>query len=143
MARSAMPPCLRAREGDGTTYSGATLRTLWTTAGTWAGDGRRSAWSASSSSPVGIWNSASKKYLRAAVWHLLSDLSSHPPLLLRQVHTPVRLIAGGQISPDACAPVNAYSIALPLSSSHIPPAVSDSQSTMPFLATSSVISFWV
>src|SRR5258707_15141256 len=76
MARSAMPPCLRAREGGGTTYSGATLRTLWTTAGTTAGAGRRSPWSASSSSPVGIWNSASKKYLRAAVWHLFSDLSS-------------------------------------------------------------------
>src|SRR6266404_7767230 len=28
MARSAMPPALRAREGGGTTYSGATLRTL-------------------------------------------------------------------------------------------------------------------
>src|SRR5258707_477933 len=37
MARSAMPPCLRAREGGGTTYSGATLRTLWTPAGPTAG----------------------------------------------------------------------------------------------------------
>src|SRR5258707_894769 len=85
MARSAMPPCLRAREGGGTTYSGAMLRTLRTTAGTTAGAGRRSPWSASSSSPVGIWDSESKKYLRAAVWHLFSDLSSQPPFLLRQV----------------------------------------------------------
>src|SRR5712671_2900989 len=93
MARSAMPPDLRDREGGGTTYSGATLRTLWTTAGTTVGAGRRSflSWSASSSSPVGIWNSASKKYLRAAVWHLLRLLSSQPPLELRQVDTPVCL----------------------------------------------------
>src|SRR5260221_11960206 len=109
MARSAMPPSLRRREGGGTTYSGATLRTLWTTAGTWAGAGRRSPWSASSSSPVGIWNSASKKYLRAAVWHLFKDLSSQPPLLLRQVDTPVCVIVFGQGSPDAWDTVKACS----------------------------------
>src|SRR5258708_11765228 len=106
MARSAMPPCLRAREGGGTTYSGATLRTLWTTAGTWAGAGRRSPWSASSSSPVGIWNSASRKYFRAAVWHLFKDLSSQPPLLLRQVEAPVCFIGCGHVSPHATAAVD-------------------------------------
>src|SRR6266436_3235888 len=127
MARSAMPPCLRARDGGGTTYSGATLRTLWTTAGTWAGADRRSflSWSASSSSPVGIWNNESKKYLRAAVWHLFSDLSSQPPLELRQVDTPVCLMTCGQVSPDAWATVNAYSMAMTLSSSNIARPVSD------------------
>src|SRR5258708_10031089 len=111
MARSAMPPGLRDREGGGATYSGATLRTLWTTAGTWAGAGRRSflSWSASSSSPVGIWNSASRKYFRAAVWHLFSDLSSQPPLLLRQVDTPVLLMTFRPVSPDAYATVKGYS----------------------------------
>src|SRR5260221_12118455 len=119
MARSAMPPCLRAREGGGTTYSGAMLRTLLTTAGTSAGAGRRSPWSASSSSPVGIWNSASKKYFRAAVWHLFSDLSSQPPLLLRQGHTPDCLLARGHVSPLAGATVHADSIEITLSSSNI------------------------
>src|SRR5260221_10382870 len=129
MARSAMPPSLRRREGGGTTYSGATLRTLWTTAGTWAGAGRRSPWSASSSSPVGIWNSASRKYFRAAVWHLFKDLSSQPPLLLRQVDTPVFLLACGQVSPDALAPVKAYSTAITFSSSNMARPVSDWENT--------------
>src|SRR5258706_5788605 len=120
MARSAMPPGLSAFLG-----AGAIVRTtVFISRG---GDWDRlslSPWSASASSPVGIWNSESRKYFRAAVWHLFSDLSSQPPLALRQVDTPVCLMTCGQVSPLAWATVKEYSTAMALSSSNIAPPVS-------------------
>src|SRR5262249_9014144 len=73
-----MPPCLSRCFGASTTVR--TARVI--------------CFAGRSCSPrsVGIWNSARRKYLRAAVWHLLRLLSSQPPLLLRQVDTPVCLM---------------------------------------------------